>query len=186
MDVTDGANLHLNRTEIAELLATPLRCLAWVASFNGQHVICDHVDSSSLYYLVQSNADVQHALAARCGVVSDLADELLGFVTVDHGELDTVVAAWLAPCMRGKGYGEGLHRLAYQMSENGICSSDDIGTMSLATLIRLYQKELKMDLVYRDEIIPRDQVRIHGTIILHGKLNLCSWQTGDFRFEWRK
>jgi hypothetical protein len=186
MNIVKGPNLYVSKGEVSDLLGTPTSDLVWKRSHNDQHIISVHMQACSFYYLVRSNVNVKDVVGRRSGVMSDFVDKLLGYISVDHGDLDTIDAVWLTPSMRGKGYGDGLYRLAYQMSERGIRSSTELGTPSLATLIRLYKKEYSMGLVYDDMGVPRDQVQAEGADMWWGNLNLCDPETGDFRFHWRK
>jgi hypothetical protein len=192
MDVVDGANLYVGVGEISDLLTTPTAKITWELSHEDEHVICVHMHYTNFYYLVRSDKDVQSAVRARRGEMSDFVDELLGYINVDNGALDEpdaldlVDAVWLTDSMRGRGYGEGFFRLAYQMSKSGIRTSVDLGSMSLATLIRLYQKEQSIRLIYDHKEVPRDSVALVGIDIWWNNLNLCSPSTGKFWFEWNK
>lgn len=192
MDVVDGANLYVSEGDISDLLATPTDEITWKLSHGDEHVICVHMHYTNFYYLVRSTKNVQSAARTGRGVMSDFVDELLGYINVDHDKPDEpdapelVDAVWLTDSMRGRGYGEGLFRLAYQMSRTGIRTSVDLGSMSLATLLRLYQKEHSIRLIYGNAEVPRDTVVLDGTDIWWNNLNLCAANTGEFRFEWGK
>jgi GNAT superfamily N-acetyltransferase len=189
MDIVDGGNLYVEDGCIADLLDTPTAKITWKLSRKDQHVICIREAQASYYYLVRSRANVEDAVYRGRGVMWDFVDDILGFVNVDHADpadLCTVDAVWLDPSMRGKGYGEGLHRLAYEMSGRGIRSSTDLGTMSLSTLIRLYRKEPAIQLVYDGAVLPRDLVRTGDAALWCGDLDLCSPKTGEFWFDWPK
>jgi hypothetical protein len=186
MKIEEGPLVSLSKGDVEDLLDTPTDMCTWKLSHGDQHVLCVSMHYCTFYYLIRSNFNVSAAIKTRRGVMSDFADALLGYICVDHKDLDTVDRVWLTRSMRGKGYGQGMYRLAHQFSARGIRSSTDLGTMSLATLIRLYRNENDVRLMYEGREVPRNEVKINGANILFGESNLCSPKSGDFQFVWTK
>jgi GNAT superfamily N-acetyltransferase len=111
------------------------------------------------------------------------------------GEPDTVHAVWVEKTSRGKGLGMLLYEKAHSVSESGIGSSRDIGTMSLATWIRLYQKHTQIELRVNYggtglKAQPRECFKFRGNLITYvtpsgSGVNITQSNSDvDFRFVW--
>lgn len=79
---------------------------------------------------------------------------------------DKVLSIWVDPSYRG-GFGKALYMTAYKYSANGIVSSDDLGTLSLAAWLSLYKQFKKIQLViepYQSEFVyaNRKLLKIEG------------------------
>jgi hypothetical protein len=192
MRIVPGSNFDHIDEEIDVLLDTKIASYKFVAKHGTQYVVARYNGKwQSVYYLVDSTIDLQHALTNALKIKSpalmrSVVNNVIGCVQIEHGPLDEIDTVWVAPQFVGKGYGEGLHRLAYQQSKRGIQSSVNLGTQSLMTLIRLYQKEPKIQLVYDDATVNRSEVVIKGHEIWWNKRNLCDPKAKEFWFEWHK
>lgn len=194
MKIVEGSNFTGIKEVQRIALKTPMTAYSWVMSDTrmGQHVIARKYANCCTYYLIESELDL-HAILTQAGALGKLRDyctALIGSVEVEQGlehGLDEVDILWVDPAYKGKGYGEGLHRLAYLCSAKGVISSTNIGSQYLATLIRLYNKEQAMQVLYDGYYqVDRSEIEAAGTSVVWGSRDLCDSGQPDLQFEWRK
>jgi hypothetical protein len=163
MKIAKGDNLHYGASLAKKYLGSvPAYDFELLYQHNNQLVLLAR-DMSFLVTCVDQQSANQ--LAQEVGR-SEKPLKRLGAASIDafvSVTLDGVVeAVWVAPNLRGKGYGIGLYKLAHQLSRDGIESSDKLGSMSLATWLRIYKSVPKVQLVVDGTVVPRKNVEVEG------------------------
>lgn len=195
MLVTKGSNYADSRAKVAIRIFRKLDLchLKWIAGHGKQQLLREADAKDTYFYIVESDYDLRACIKEAKGTAEKRlvgkvvrANRVIGFVALKHKALDEINILWVAKQWHGLGFGSGLLNLAFQHSKRGLRSSDNIGTMFLACMWKLYQKNLEMRLLYAGKPVPRDEVILRGTNLWYNKINLCNPSRPDFWFEWRK
>lgn len=184
MPITKGDNYEEGQDVANSLLNS--RCSEWEILKTGNQIVVEQT-SENLRRFAYATGDVKtlpkSGTLAGAGITS--IDAFITIVT--RGE--SVSAVWVASKMRSKGLGKSLYELAHTHSKKGLTSSDDLGTMSLALWLSLYQKhpsiKIRIDGI---KSVDRSRVHIKGLDInVDGEDEALTNPDGpDFTFWWPK